>query len=289
MAVAPRAHPARSAAGIGDQARDGTTGMTEKPEQDDFDLLLEMARDKTSAGRQALMAAVSDLFFDKNEILSDRERALMSDILRQIIHDVEMSVRRELASKLADAIERTPRPRHGAGQRRDRGRPPDPDQQRDPARHRPGRDHPAPHHAAPARHRHAPAPERERHRGAGRDRQPGRHQDDAGESQRAYLQDHHGVPGGAGEAHGYLPEPAAAPSRPRARARQADVLVGVGGAARAHRLPFRRRPDPARRDHREHGQGADEQRRRGQPAASSIPSRSSSRPSSRARARSPPT
>ncbi len=77
--------------------------MTEKPEPDDFELLLEMARDKTSAGRQALMAAVSDLFFDKNEILSDRERALMSDILRQIIHDVEMSVRRELASKLADS------------------------------------------------------------------------------------------------------------------------------------------------------------------------------------------
>lgn len=74
--------------------------MSEKPEPDDFELLLEMARDKTSAGRQSLIAAVSDLFFDKNEVLSDRERALMSDILRQIIHDVEMSVRRELANRL---------------------------------------------------------------------------------------------------------------------------------------------------------------------------------------------
>ncbi len=75
--------------------------MTDTPEQDDFELLLEMARDKTVEGRHALMAAVSDLFFDRNEVLSDRERALMSDILRQIIHDMEMSVRRELSGRLA--------------------------------------------------------------------------------------------------------------------------------------------------------------------------------------------
>lgn len=78
----------------------GAAIMGDTPETDDFELLLSMARDKSAAGRKALMTAVSDLFFDKGEVLSDRERALMSDILRQIIHDVEMSVRRELANRL---------------------------------------------------------------------------------------------------------------------------------------------------------------------------------------------
>jgi uncharacterized protein (DUF2336 family) len=79
----------------------GTTTMSDATEtSEELDLLLQMARDKTSSGRQALMSAVSDLFFNENNVLSDRERALMSDILRQIIHDVEMSVRRELADRL---------------------------------------------------------------------------------------------------------------------------------------------------------------------------------------------
>lgn len=68
---------------------------------DDLQVLMEMARDKTATGRQALMLTISDLFFDKSDVLSDRERALMSDILRQIIHDVEMSVRRQLADRLS--------------------------------------------------------------------------------------------------------------------------------------------------------------------------------------------
>lgn len=74
--------------------------MTEAPENEDFGLLLSMARDKTVTGRAALMSVVSDLFFNKGDVLSDRERALMSNILRQIIHDVEMSFRRELATRL---------------------------------------------------------------------------------------------------------------------------------------------------------------------------------------------
>ena len=64
---------------------------------EDISALFQMARDKSSAGRKALVNAVSDLFFNNTDVLSDREKALMTDILRQIIHDVEMSVRRELA------------------------------------------------------------------------------------------------------------------------------------------------------------------------------------------------
>ena len=70
---------------------------------EDITALFQMARDKSSAGRKALVNAVSDLFFNNTDVLSDREKALMTDILRQIIHDVEMSVRRELAERLAEA------------------------------------------------------------------------------------------------------------------------------------------------------------------------------------------
>ncbi len=69
---------------------------------DDLEALFRLARDKSAAGRKALVNAVSDLFFNNKDVLTDREKALMTDILRQIIHDVEMSVRRELAERLAD-------------------------------------------------------------------------------------------------------------------------------------------------------------------------------------------
>ena len=78
--------------------------MTTAPRKmDDKELteLLSLARDKSVSGRQTLMAAVSDLFCDNQTVLTDRERALMTDILHQLVHDVEMSVRRTLAERLA--------------------------------------------------------------------------------------------------------------------------------------------------------------------------------------------
>src|ERR1700749_1565030 len=63
--------------------------------------LFDLARDKTVAGRQALTATVTDLFFASGSSLTDRERSLMTEILRQLINDVETSVRRALAEKLA--------------------------------------------------------------------------------------------------------------------------------------------------------------------------------------------
>jgi uncharacterized protein (DUF2336 family) len=63
--------------------------------------LLDLARDKSVAARQALTATVTDLFFARGNVLTDRERALMSEILRQLINDIESSVRRALAEKLA--------------------------------------------------------------------------------------------------------------------------------------------------------------------------------------------
>src|SRR5512137_1831558 len=63
--------------------------------------LFELARDKTVAGRQALTATVTDLFFARGAVLTDRERSLMTEILRQLINDVETTVRRSLAERLA--------------------------------------------------------------------------------------------------------------------------------------------------------------------------------------------
>ena len=68
----------------------------------DVDALLRLARDRSTAARRDLVEIISDLFFDQDRILSERERATMSNILRQLIHDVEISVRKHLAIRLSD-------------------------------------------------------------------------------------------------------------------------------------------------------------------------------------------
>ncbi len=67
----------------------------------EFEGLLKLARDRSVDGRTRLVQSVGDLFFDTDKILSDRERSLMTEILRQLIHDVEMSVRLALSERLA--------------------------------------------------------------------------------------------------------------------------------------------------------------------------------------------
>lgn len=69
---------------------------------DEFRYLQGLARDKTAAGRRILTSTISDLFFDQRNVLSDREHALMTEILRKLIEDVEVSIRRTLAERLAD-------------------------------------------------------------------------------------------------------------------------------------------------------------------------------------------
>jgi uncharacterized protein (DUF2336 family) len=65
------------------------------------DYLLQLARDKSMAGRQELAETISDLFLGNTKSLSDRERTLTYDILSQVIHDVEMGVRRNISEQLA--------------------------------------------------------------------------------------------------------------------------------------------------------------------------------------------
>lgn len=72
-----------------------------RPKLDELDALVEMARDKSAAGREALTATVTDLFADTNQVMSDSERALTEGILHQLINDVEASVRKGLADRLS--------------------------------------------------------------------------------------------------------------------------------------------------------------------------------------------
>jgi len=67
----------------------------------DLDSLIDLARQKSKAGRRALFATVRDLFLDAGEMLTDRERVLMGEILRKLVADVERSVRKELAERMA--------------------------------------------------------------------------------------------------------------------------------------------------------------------------------------------
>ncbi|MCZ6467454.1 MAG: DUF2336 domain-containing protein, partial [Alphaproteobacteria bacterium] len=64
--------------------------------------LYGLARDKSVAGRMALAETISDLFLQRGCTLTERERILMFSILRQMIHDAEMSVRRVVSAQLAE-------------------------------------------------------------------------------------------------------------------------------------------------------------------------------------------
>jgi len=76
----------------------------EKPSFDS-EYLLNLARQKTAESRSALATTISDLFENDKGALTDRERALMFEILRNIILDVEQSVRKGLSEHLAGVEE----------------------------------------------------------------------------------------------------------------------------------------------------------------------------------------
>jgi len=53
--------------------------------------LIDLARGKSLAARASLAASISELYFARSDGQSDRERALMAEILRQLIRDVGQS------------------------------------------------------------------------------------------------------------------------------------------------------------------------------------------------------
>jgi len=72
--------------------------------QDRIDLreLIALAADSSTRSRQSLVAVIADLFAERSQALSDRERALMTEILARLIEDFEREIRRDLAARFAD-------------------------------------------------------------------------------------------------------------------------------------------------------------------------------------------
>src|SRR3546814_3404220 len=62
-----------------------------------------LARDKSVEGRKRLVAIVADLLSERETVITAQERALMTDILKKLIHDVALPVRRALSERLAMA------------------------------------------------------------------------------------------------------------------------------------------------------------------------------------------
>jgi len=65
--------------------------------------LIALARDRADASRRILLENMTDLFLSPAGRLSDRERALMSEIIGKLLHELEMEVRQALAQRLAQA------------------------------------------------------------------------------------------------------------------------------------------------------------------------------------------
>ncbi|MTJ82944.1 MAG: DUF2336 domain-containing protein [Telmatospirillum sp.] len=65
--------------------------------------LLALARDRSAERRNLLSLTLVDLFRDGNAALTDRERAIMTDILRRLVGEMEVEVRRTIAHRLADS------------------------------------------------------------------------------------------------------------------------------------------------------------------------------------------
>lgn len=66
------------------------------------ELLVSLARDRSAPARRALVEAVTNLPEAEDEGTSQRERKLMFDILRRLVHDAEMVVRRTISIRLSE-------------------------------------------------------------------------------------------------------------------------------------------------------------------------------------------
>ncbi|MGB0683023.1 MAG: DUF2336 domain-containing protein [Magnetovibrionaceae bacterium] len=71
----------------------------------DSSYLLNLAREKSAESRNLLAETITDLFHGGGTALTERERALMFDILRKVIKDAERTVRRSVSELLADKLD----------------------------------------------------------------------------------------------------------------------------------------------------------------------------------------
>jgi uncharacterized protein (DUF2336 family) len=63
--------------------------------------LVALARDSAPAARARLVEGIGDIMFDEADPASAKERELAADILRHLVHEAEVAVRRALADRLA--------------------------------------------------------------------------------------------------------------------------------------------------------------------------------------------
>ncbi len=68
----------------------------------EFKTLIDLAHDKSKQGRAALVTAITQLFDGQGLGLTAQDREMMTDIIVQVIKDVEASVRRSLADHFAE-------------------------------------------------------------------------------------------------------------------------------------------------------------------------------------------
>ena len=78
-----------------------TVGLTAL-DMSDMARLAELAASPEDATREEIYLAVASLYRVQGAYLGTRERALMSDIMKQLAKDVEMAIRIALAERLAD-------------------------------------------------------------------------------------------------------------------------------------------------------------------------------------------
>ena len=69
---------------------------------DDIRYLIGLARDKSVESRKRLVAVVSDIFFSDQAVLTEYERALITDILHKLIYELAIPVREVLSDRLAE-------------------------------------------------------------------------------------------------------------------------------------------------------------------------------------------
>lgn len=71
-------------------------------DSDQLQGLIDLARKRSREHRKILLENMTSLFLSSEGRLTERELALMTDILNKLIHEVEMAVRVKLADRLAD-------------------------------------------------------------------------------------------------------------------------------------------------------------------------------------------
>ncbi len=67
----------------------------------DISKLIDLARNRSTEGRSALVSAIGDVIDQSERQFSAQEMALMNDILKKLIKDVAAPIRKALAEKLA--------------------------------------------------------------------------------------------------------------------------------------------------------------------------------------------